>query len=95
VAQSSLARQWPRARRIASAMKSERLIAWIRGLHRGYKFAILLVAAWAPFIFPNHPLMTWALMALMTILFFIATARGRVVATTEPRAVHEKADVEP
>jgi Sec-independent protein secretion pathway component TatC len=76
-------------------MTSTRLIAWLRGLHRGYKFAILLVAAWAPFIFPNHPLMTWALMALMTILFFIATGRGKLVARTEPSVAHEKADVEP
>ena len=76
-------------------MTLDRLIAWLRGLHRGYKFAILLVAALAPFTFPNHPLMTWALMALMTILFFIATARGRVVSGTQPSLAHEKADVEP
>jgi hypothetical protein len=71
-------------------MKFERVIAWLRGLHRGFKLAILLIAAWAPFLLPNHPLMTWALMALMTLLFFIATTRQKAVAT-----VHEKADVEP
>ena len=76
-------------------MTFDRLIAWLRGLHRGYKFAILLVAAWAPFTFPNHPLITWALMALMTILFFVATARGRVVSGAQPNLTHEKADVEP
>jgi hypothetical protein len=76
-------------------MTSTRLIDWLRGLRRGYKFAILLVAAWAPFILPNHPLMTWALMAIMTILFFIATARGRGVSGTQPSLTHEKADVEP
>jgi Sec-independent protein secretion pathway component TatC len=76
-------------------MKCERIIAWLRGLHRGFKLAILLIAAWAPFLSPNHPLMTWALMALMTFLFFIATARQKAVATTERPVVHEKADVEP
>ena len=76
-------------------MTFDRLIAWLRGIHRGYKLAILLVAAWAPFIFPNHPLITWALMALMSTLFFIATARGRVVSGTQPSLTHEKADAEP
>jgi Sec-independent protein secretion pathway component TatC len=76
-------------------MTFNRLSAMLRGLHRGYKFAILLVAAWAPFIFPNHPLITWALMALMTLLFFFATARGRAIATTERPQTNEKADVEP
>jgi hypothetical protein len=94
VAENSIARQWSRDRCIAAGMRSVPLIAWLRGLHRGYKFAILLVAAWAPFIFPGHPLLTWALMALMSILFFIATTRRKVVATTERRAGHEKVDVE-
>jgi hypothetical protein len=76
-------------------MKPERLVAWLRSLNRSYKFAILLVAAWAPFTFPDHPLITGTLMALMTLLFFIATTRGKVVATTDPRVGHEKADVEP
>jgi hypothetical protein len=75
-------------------MRAERLIARLRSLRRGYKFAILLVAAWAPFLLPNHPLMTWALMALMTSLFFVATAQKSAIATTEFLAVHEKTDVE-
>ena len=75
-------------------MKAERLIARLRSLRRGYKFAILLIAAWAPFLLPNHPLMTWALMALMTLLFFVATAPKGAIATTESLVVHEKTDVE-
>lgn len=75
-------------------MRSVSLIAWLRGLHRGYKFAILLGAAWAPFVYPDHPLITWAFMVLMTILFFMATARRKVVATTELPLGHEKSDVE-
>jgi hypothetical protein len=75
-------------------MKSEHLLEWLRSLRRGYKFAILLVAAWAPFLLPNHPLITWGLMALTTILFFIATARGKELNKTMSLAVHEKADVE-
>jgi hypothetical protein len=76
-------------------MTLEGLIARLRGLHRGYKLAMLLIAAWAPFLFPDHPLITWAVMALMTLLFFIATGRSRTVATTDPLIGHEKADVEP
>jgi len=75
-------------------MTFERLLARLRGLHRGYKLAVLLIAAWAPFLLPDHPLMTWALMALMTLLFFITTGRTRTVATADPRIGHEKADVE-
>jgi hypothetical protein len=55
------------------------IVAWLRGLKRGYKFAILLVAAWAPFLFPEHPVVTGLLMGLCTVVFFVAT--GPVKAT--------------
>jgi hypothetical protein len=76
-------------------MTCERLLTRLRGLHRGYKLAMLLIAGWAPFLLPNHPLMTWALMVLMTFLFFIATGRSETVTTAEPLIGQEKADVEP
>ena len=66
-------------------------IEWLRGLHRGYKFAILLIAAWAPFLFPENPLLTWALMTAMTALFFMATGRRAASARNEPPLAHEKA----
>ena len=75
-------------------MTFERLLARLRGLHRGYKLAVLLIAAWAPFLLPNHPLMTWALMALTTLLFYIATGRSRTGTTTDLLIGREKADVE-
>jgi hypothetical protein len=75
-------------------VKSARFIGWLRGMHRSYKFAILLIAAWAPFLFPNHPLVTWGVMVLATTLFFIATARGRGITKTIPLAVRENDDVE-
>ena len=75
-------------------MTFERLLARLRGLHRGYKLAVLLIAAWAPFLLPNHPLMTWTLMALTTLLFFIATGRSRAGTTTDLLIGREKADVE-
>ena len=53
------------------------IVAWLRGLKRGYKFAILLVAAWAPFLFPEHPVATGLLMGLCTAVFFIATGPSK------------------
>jgi hypothetical protein len=49
------------------------LISRLRGLRRGYKFAILLMAAWAPLMLPEKPLFSAALMAVATAVFFIAT----------------------
>jgi hypothetical protein len=71
------------------------VIGWLRGLNRGYKFAVLLVAAWAPFMFPENPLCTGVLMGLGTALFFIATGSKPVVGKVEPKALREKPDVEP
>ncbi len=77
-------------------MKSaDRIIGWLRGLHRGYKFAVLLVAAWAPFMFPENPLFTGVLMGLTTALFFAATGPKPVVGKVEPKALRERPDVEP
>jgi len=47
----------------------------LRGLPRGYKCAVLLTAAWAPFLIPESPLVAGALMALATALFFLATTK--------------------
>ena len=71
------------------------VIGWLRGLNRGYKFAVLLVAAWAPFMFPENPLFTGVLMGLTTALFFIATGPKPVVGKLEPKALRERPDVEP
>jgi hypothetical protein len=49
------------------------VINWLHALHRGYKFAILLVAAWAPLMFSHHRVFTGVLMAVTTALFFTAT----------------------
>jgi hypothetical protein len=70
------------------------LITWLRGLHRGYKFAILLIAAWAPFIFPLDPLFTEVLMALTTAIFFVATGRKTVATANDVRVAREDADGE-
>ena len=68
------------------------LIVWLRGLHRGTKFVVLLVAAWAPWMFPKHPLLGGVLMALTTALFFIATGRRSAITTNELPNDREKAD---
>lgn len=70
------------------------LIVWLRGLHRGIKFVILLIAAWAPWMFPKKPLFGGVLMALTTALFFLATGRSTAVATNTPPLDREKADAE-
>ena len=46
---------------------------WLQGLQRRYKFAILLVAAWAPVMFPQGPFMAAGILAIATALFLIAT----------------------
>ncbi len=71
------------------------VIGWLRGLNRGYKFAVLLVAAWAPFMSPENPLFTGVLMGLTTALFFIATGPKPVVGKVEPSSLRERPDVEP
>lgn len=61
------------------------LIDWLRGIHRGIKFAILLIAAWAPFMYPRAPWVGGVLMAAMTALFFLVTSpkRSAVVRTAD------------
>lgn len=59
------------------------VIIWLHGLHRGYKFAILLVAAWAPLMFPNHRVFTGLLMAATTALFLKATGSKHAIAKDE------------
>jgi hypothetical protein len=63
------------------------IIVWLRGLKRGYKFAILLIAAWAPFLFPEHPVVTGLLMGLCTAVFFVATGSGRPTPTVTAGSV--------
>jgi len=75
-------------------MSVERLITRLRGLHRGYKFAVLLIAAWAPFLLPGHPFLTWGLMALMSGLFIVVTGYSRTAVVVDSLVGHEKADVE-
>ena len=70
------------------------LIVWLRGLHRGTKFVILLIAAWAPWMFPQNPLFGGLLMALTTALFFLATGRSTALATHAPPVDRERADAE-
>jgi hypothetical protein len=46
---------------------------WLQGLRRRYKLAILLIAAWAPVIFPRRPFMAAGILVIATALFLIAT----------------------
>lgn len=75
-------------------MRPECILERLRGLHRGYKFAVLLTAAWAPFAFPDRPFFTGILMALMVALFFVTTGSGPSLSKPEPTNASEKGDVE-
>ena len=75
-------------------MRPDRLLDRLRRVHRGYKFAVLLVAAWAPFAFPDRPLFTGILMALMVTLFFVTTRSGPSLYKPESSNGRESGDVE-
>jgi hypothetical protein len=46
-------------------------------MHRGYKYGILMVAAWTPVAFPRHPFIVAVFLAIATSLFFLATRAER------------------
>lgn len=75
-------------------MRQSGILEWLRGLHRGYKFAVVLIAAWAPFAFPDRPLLTGILMALMVTVFFVTTGPGESLPKAELRNGREHGDVE-
>jgi multisubunit Na+/H+ antiporter MnhB subunit len=49
------------------------VLEWLRAWPRSYKFSVLLIAAWAPFLFPESPLLAGVIMAITTTLFFLVT----------------------
>jgi len=50
---------------------------WLQSLHRGYKYGILMVAAWTPVAFPRHPFIVAVVLAMATSLFFLAARSER------------------
>ena len=60
----------------AAGVRAAAVVGWFRGLQRGYKFAILLVEAWAPFVLPRNPVITGVLMQIATVVFFISTGQN-------------------
>ena len=61
---------------------------WLQGLHRSYKLAILLIAAWAPVILPRRPFMAAGIVLIGTALFLMATrALGYPEVTQARRAM--------
>jgi hypothetical protein len=70
------------------------MLEWLRGWHRGYKFAVLLVAAWAPFLFPESPILTTVVMAFATTLFFVVTGPKVAVRAAESTTERESRDPE-
>jgi hypothetical protein len=59
------------------------LTFWLQGLQRRYKFAILLIAAWAPVMFPRGPFVAAGILVIATALFFIATRSAPQPAVAE------------
>jgi len=70
------------------------ILEWLRGWHRGYKFAVLLVAAWAPFLLPECPILTSAVMGVATTLFFVVTGPKAAIRDAEPTLERESRDPE-
>jgi len=70
------------------------ILAWLRGWHRGYKFAVLLIAAWAPFLFPESPILTSVIMGVATTLFFVITGPNAAVRDAESTLERESRDPE-
>jgi len=70
------------------------ILEWLRGWHRGYKFGVLLIAAWAPFMFPENPILTTVVMAVATTLFFVITGPKAAIRDVEPTMERESRDPE-
>jgi hypothetical protein len=70
------------------------LFKWLRSRHRGYPFAVLLLAGWAPLLLPDSPLWTAILMALATALFFVMTGPRSESQEPEPLSAHGTPDAE-
>ena len=70
------------------------ILEWLRGWHRGYKFAVLLIAAWAPFMFPESPILTTVVMAVATTLFFVLTSPKAATRHAESTTERERCDPE-
>jgi hypothetical protein len=70
------------------------ILEWLRGWHRGYKFAVLLIAAWAPFLFPESPILTSVVMAVATTLFFVVTGPKAAIRDAESTLERESRDPE-
>jgi hypothetical protein len=70
------------------------ILEWFRGWHRGYKFGVLLIAAWAPFMFPESPVLTTVVMAVATTLFFVVTGPKAATRHAESTTELERCDPE-
>ena len=70
------------------------IIQWLRGWHRGYKFGVLLIAAWAPFLFPASPMLTSVVMAIATTLFFVITGPRTTALRAESTIPHGTQDAD-
>ena len=70
------------------------ILEWLRGWHRGYKFGVLLIAAWAPFMFPENPILTTIVMAVATTLFFVITGPKSATRHAESTTERERCDPE-
>jgi len=71
------------------------ILKWLRAWHRGGKFAVLLIAAWAPFLLPQNPTVTGVIMAIATVLFFLATGPKSATFDSESLTPPEDRHVDP
>jgi hypothetical protein len=77
MAEGARARVCPNRDYCPVLINGAKIVAWLRNLRRGAKFTVLLVAAWCPFLFSQHPIIMLALMASATGLFVVTTSTKR------------------
>jgi len=61
---------WRRQRCVSAARK---VVLWLRSLHRGYKFAMLMIAVWTLVLGTSHPLGVLLITGPAAALFLLST----------------------
>ena len=55
----------------------QQAVLWLRGLHRGYKFGVLMIAVWTLVFGAAHPLVVLFVAGPAAALFYVSTTGPR------------------